>query len=1264
MTSESSYVITNIHGDEIHPGDQVSLLSIDNTVIGTAEVFKTPDGNFGSTLHCTELADLQSKYALGRQKFIVIKLLSTKPSEASLKMPYPQPGEEAPEKLGDMFPKQNYIWDLNKLRLLNGPPPSPTPTPVPVQQIPDSDSSAPLLDFEPPLKRAALDPNIALQSVQPAFIPVPSPNQLLPSNDVIMVHSDDDDEEGDLADLYDEGEVPPQSIEPSSSSMNFDVQNYKKTRIRISLSNMNVPDHSARDVDPVHARALAKDFDANGYLSSQGEISVIYFSQDHTTPPFSGSIVKAPVFVVDGLHRRWAFNHLQSHSVSWKEFCEELPATIWTRVDGLGITSFELLAISNFLNHTAQQFRALTFRDAMYTVVSAATLYSTNASIPKEEVTSTSLANCLNSTKVLANIGYRQLQKYAQVGMQLIRSDSNFDAFMKSWKSCPRLALSHLTTNALANMDDECYKLSLQCLCIRIAGKASGDFATFRLHFFQCMKILYSVLQEVSEKLDLTVPMLLDKPINVTNTEQKTVRETIMSQMLFYKKYQNFDSANQQKKKTLLGRLTNSFGDLFKATNEDIDEIQPQQPQPQPSTTPSVIQPEEGRVTRQSERLKTPTPAQPSIQRIDDNFQPKHSEPTKKKPKKKTKAKKKKTLQDLDESSDENVEEVPIKENITGKDEQDLVEVLEKMDREDLKSLLNKIHADVVFRSQPTQPDQPGGVSNRQNTVVRTTSPKKFADASESFKDSIPSAIPYGYQPPTDYIGNPVPTWLHFLRIIPSRWPEQNPIGHVQPWLHSTHLPKQHRANIVLDINDLRWAHHQTFWRATSNYIKENGMKVNPVSEALSSFSNKNLMWTTSFENDQQAQEYFWQKKEELDIQGFCILQDFLNDHDLPDDLDNSVLKSVSKNFLIDLRKYTLNTFPSLDVIKNRSSRKLWDIIINVGTKEDTERSQKGEGRFTSTHAAMTGEMEKKNTVWACKARALLDVRIATAMSALRVHDNHKINQPRLFTPKTGGRWLYTSKGCQRQQVHSDFPTLSAQQLLARKCPGYFTISTGEHPVPLWVSPESHRRIAVEDSSDPFPVNLIHIPPFSIFIGRGDVLHAGASYEDSPRSDTYLRYHLYFVPSYFSLPDGVFLAHGMNLNFRKEPQGNVEANKVPIEQSEEPDHGTDENEDGNVDESMNEDDCADGHGGTDEDTEEDNGKESKSQTKSGTTATPEQPTGTTSQHEQEEEQDETESNTPSSRQTGKRPVERQPNVLERIEKEMEELGISPPSPSI
>ena len=214
----------------------------------------------------------------------------------------------------------------------------------------------------------------------------------------------------------------------------------------------------------------------------------------------------------------------------------------------------------------------------------------------------------------------------------------------------------------------------------------------------------------------------------------------------------------------------------------------------------------------------------------------------------------------------------------------------------------------------------------------------------------------------------------------------------------------------------------------------------------------------------------------------------------------------------------------------------------------------KGIGRFTSTHHTVTKAMETKNNVWACVARALLDVRVGSAVAALRLYDNSKEQDEYVYTPKTGGRWLMTSKGCLRQQVHTDFPSLTAQQFMSGKaCPGYFTISTGDREVPLWVCKSSHRFVAFGfDNEKGEDVTKVMIPPFSIAIGRGDVLHGGGAYEDSATKDMLLRYHMYFVPNNFKLPDGVFFDHSLKFNFVVEDAPEPANIAEQDEESEEP----------------------------------------------------------------------------------------------------------------
>jgi len=83
----------------------------------------------------------------------------------------------------------------------------------------------------------------------------------------------------------------------------------------------------------------------------------------------------------------------------------------------------------------------------------------------------------------------------------------------------------------------------------------------------------------------------------------------------------------------------------------------------------------------------------------------------------------------------------------------------------------------------------------------------------------------------------------------------------------------------------------------------------------------------------------------------------------------------------------------------------------------------------------------------------------------------------------------------------------------------------------------SHRIVASTSHSNiralsrGMVVNMIRIPPYSIFVGRGDVFHAGHGFDDYEEDSGMLRYHMYFVPDGVSLPDGVHLLHAFRPTF-------------------------------------------------------------------------------------------------------------------------------------
>lgn len=88
-------------------------------------------------------------------------------------------------------------------------------------------------------------------------------------------------------------------------------------------------------------------------------------------------------------------------------------------------------------------------------------------------------------------------------------------------------------------------------------------------------------------------------------------------------------------------------------------------------------------------------------------------------------------------------------------------------------------------------------------------------------------------------------------------------------------------------------------------------------------------------------------------------------------------------------------------------------------------------------------------------------------------------------------------------------PASSTRDAGACAAPSYFIMASGRDSFPLWVWPDSHNHACrVRDgmagwSLVPPHARLITVPPFSVLMVRGDVVHAGAAdADDHPRHGT------------------------------------------------------------------------------------------------------------------------------------------------------------------
>lgn len=355
---------------------------------------------------------------------------------------------------------------------------------------------------------------------------------------------------------------------------------------------------------------------------------------------------------------------------------------------------------------------------------------------------------------------------------------------------------------------------------------------------------------------------------------------------------------------------------------------------------------------------------------------------------------------------------------------------------------------------------------------------------------------------------------------IPAGTEDNNTIADISAFLRSVHIPKDHRAHTFVSLQDFKVLRRLvTLWGVYSElFLSEDRI---PLAEQASDNWEKVLQ-----QDDYLSTSFFKQKRTELKFNGFAVLEGIADPMNYPPGtLDEEVelpaqFPAMSLGALFDR---VHNMFPGEDQLRDEEERKDWNPIVNSGD-EPTDKNQRdmGVGRYATTNKFLMKTMETKHNVELARRRAFLDVWIGLVVSQMNLDANGRFEA---FIPRTGGRWILTGIKCLPQCGHNDFPVIAGFA-----CPGYFVIVTGLERAYLWVAPGSHNYVyySAEDRQtlgSTLKMERFTIPPSSIFIGHGHVQHAGDGYSGSHCP----RYHTYFSPKGFRIPDAILFAYGTNM---------------------------------------------------------------------------------------------------------------------------------------
>lgn len=394
-------------------------------------------------------------------------------------------------------------------------------------------------------------------------------------------------------------------------------------------------------------------------------------------------------------------------------------------------------------------------------------------------------------------------------------------------------------------------------------------------------------------------------------------------------------------------------------------------------------------------------------------------------------------------------------------------------------------------------------------------------------------------------------------------WPNELPecLSNPHIFLQYIHIPLEHRAHYTLQdfnllcdnhlaVSILATASHLRTTRSVNTVLKTHHRAQcnnHPGKPYQGNYVDSSII--AGKLNTLPAYEYFAERRTELLLQGYTTLVGLADDKH--DDIMN-VKFPGGQGWHSKLREYYKKNFEVYETERRHYEQ------VETGTSATNyvpndayfdwlamgyECNETNEGvysqkatRFISTKAGVMESIEKCfETKWVVEQRAMLDVRVGQCLAALNIHPNFKTHGY-MHMMKTGGRWVRHGSNCTREQFHTALPRGTRRDIIENKHhnPGYFVIVTGESDSALWVVPFSHRQVSACSTpivpllSKALRAVKIIIPPWSIFIGRGDLFHAAPAFGDVANDNGQLRYYVYILPENIHIPESIYMLRGFN----------------------------------------------------------------------------------------------------------------------------------------
>lgn len=242
--------------------------------------------------------------------------------------------------------------------------------------------------------------------------------------------------------------------------------------------------------------------------------------------------------------------------------------------------------------------------------------------------------------------------------------------------------------------------------------------------------------------------------------------------------------------------------------------------------------------------------------------------------------------------------------------------------------------------------------------------------------------------------------------------------------------------------------------------------------------------------------------KSQLEYRGFALLEDIFH--------PSLLGESNNIQYLFDFVEINFQQYPIMKNAKKEKQREkedlaLWGSIYNEGEGEVEHKKPLEQRRFMTLGHKLQNIQEEN---WKRK-KAAIDIQLGNIISQIYQPEQETNRNVRHFAfPDYGSIYLRTCEATGSQTSHCDFPAVQPGAFLAHNDPpplfDIFMMYSAEQPFAIRVWQGSHIALNLGNVSDELyskvarnlPSKLVIVPPFSVLIGRGDMLHAGASGEE------------------------------------------------------------------------------------------------------------------------------------------------------------------------